>query len=460
MEYLIQAGQLLLSLSILIVLHEMGHFFPARWFGIKVEKFYLFFDPWFSLFKVKKGDTEYGIGWLPLGGYVKISGMIDESMDKEQMAQPPQPWEFRAKPAWQRLIVMVGGVTVNIIVGFFIYIMVLWVYGKDYLPTENITYGIYVNESSALGENLLQHGDRILTVGGIKPKTLEEANGLILIDGYRDLEVERNGKKISITLPEDIEQNVLNKGQRMIFDPRVPFVIDSILPDKNAEKSGLKKGDSIVGIEAHRSVPFYMNKFKDAAYFQPYFIESSFYQDIAPEILASANNEIKLHIIRKDNLEIIPVKVDEKGIIGIGNKKLDKIFKIDHESYGFFESIPAGISSGWNTLTGYVKSLSLLFTPAGAKSIGGFGSIGSLFSKKWDWYVFWTRTALISIILAFMNILPIPALDGGHVMFLLYEMITGRAPGQRFMEIAQIVGMVFLLSLLLYANANDIFKAF
>ncbi len=458
MEYLIQAGQLLLSLSILIVLHEMGHFFPARWFGIKVEKFYLFFDPWFSLFKVKKGETEYGIGWLPLGGYVKISGMIDESMDKEQMAKPPQPWEFRSKPAWQRLIVMVGGVTVNIIVGFLIYIMVLWVWGRDYLPNENITYGIYVNESSALGENLLQHGDKIITVGGIKPKTLEEANGLILIDGYRDLEVNRNGKILKVTLPADVEQNVITKGQRMIFDPRVPFVIDTLLEGKNAEKSGLKKGDSIIGIEAHRKAPFYSNN-KDHVYYQPYLIESPFYQDIAPNILASAHNKIKLHVIRKDELKVIPVEVDKNGVIGVGNKNPMKTFKVEHESYTFLESVPAGLASGWGTLSGYVKSLSLLFTPAGAKSIGGFGAIGGLFSKKWDWYVFWTRTALISIILAFMNILPIPALDGGHVMFLLYEMISGRAPNEKFMEKAQIVGMILLLSLLLYANGNDIIKA-
>lgn len=459
MEILIQASQLILSLSILIVLHELGHFLPARWFGIRVEKFYLFFDPWFSLFKVKKGDTEYGVGWLPLGGYVKISGMIDESMDKEQMNQPPQPWEFRSKPAWQRLIVMIGGVTVNIIVGFVIFIFMLWIWGKDFIPNENVTYGIYVNESTAMGNDGLQHGDKIISVGGIKPKTLEEANAIILIDGVRELEVNRDGAIIKIKLPSDIEQNVLNKGQKMIFDPRVPFVIDSILADQPAEKAGLKKGDSIVGITAQRTVPFYCLS-PNEKYYAPYTVESSFFQDISPAIKASAGNTIDLHIIRKNELKSIAVHVDEKGLIGVGNKGLDKVFKIEHESFGFFESVPAGLSSGWATLSGYVKSLGLLFTPAGAKSIGGFGSIGGLFSKEWDWHSFWSRTAFISIILAFMNILPIPALDGGHVMFLLYEMITGRAPGQRFMEIAQIVGMVLLLSLLLYANANDIFKAF
>lgn len=460
MEILIQAGQLILSLSILIVLHELGHFLPARWFGIKVEKFYLFFDPWFSLFKVKKGDTEYGIGWLPLGGYVKISGMIDESMDKEQLSQPPQPWEFRSKPAWQRLIVMIGGVTVNIFVGFFIYMMILWIWGKDYLPTQNATYGIYVHEQSAMGENGLRHGDKIITVGGKTPKTIEEANGIILIEGVREMEVERDGKKITVSLPDDIEQTILNKGDRLIFEARAPFVIDSVLEGKNAEKAGLKKGDSIIGIEAKRELPWYGNKYKDHAFFQPYLIESPYYQDLTYGIRNSSGNKIKLQLVRKDEIKEITVLVDENGLIGVGNKLPNKIFKYQHEDFGFFASIPAGFSYGWQTLSSYVKSLSLLFTPAGAKNIGGFGSIGGLFAKEWDWLTFWSRTAFISIILAFMNILPIPALDGGHVMFLLYEMITGRAPGQRFMEIAQIIGMVFLLGLLLYANGNDIFKLF
>ncbi len=456
MEILIQAGQLILSLSILIVLHELGHFLPARWFGIKVEKFYLFFDPWFSLFKVKKGDTEYGIGWLPLGGYVKISGMIDESMDKEQLNQPPQPWEFRSKPAWQRLIVMIGGVTVNIILGFLIYIMILWVWGKDYIPIENAKYGIYVNEQSAMGEDGLQHGDKIISVGGQKPKTLEEANSIILIDGIRELEIERNGKKMTVSLPDDIEQTILNKGDRMIFEIRVPFVIDSVLEGKNAEEAGLKKGDSLVGVEGMPNVGLYENeseKRDSLIAMNPYF------QDIVEVLKRCKDSKVTFLVMRNDELKRIKVEVDENGQVGVGNKDLKKLFEVKHESYGFFASIPAGISSGWGTLSSYVKSLGLLFTPAGAKNIGGFGSIGGLFSKEWDWLRFWSMTAFISIILAFMNILPIPALDGGHVMFLLYEMITGRAPGQRFMEIAQVIGMVFLLGLLLYANGNDIFKA-
>jgi len=456
MEILIQAGQLILSLSLLIVLHELGHFLPARWFGIKVEKFYLFFDPWFSLFKVKKGDTEYGIGWLPLGGYVKISGMIDESMDKEQLNQPPQPWEFRSKPAWQRLIVMIGGVTVNIIVGFLIFIMILWIWGKDFIPTENAKYGIYVNEQTAMGEDGLQHGDKIISVGGQKPKTLEEANSIILIDGVRELEIERNGKKMTVSLPEDIEQTILNKGDRMIFEIRVPFVIDSVLEGKNAEKAGLKKGDSLVGIEALPKLAFYEPKENQDSVI----LNSPYFQDIVQVLKNSSGTKVTLLVMRKDELKRIKVEVDENGQVGIGNKDLKKLFEVKHESYGFFASIPAGMSHGWNTLSGYVKSLGLLFTPAGAKNIGGFGSIGGLFSKEWDWLTFWSRTAFISIILAFMNILPIPALDGGHVMFLLYEMITGRAPGQRFMEIAQVIGMIFLLGLLLYANGNDIVKLF
>jgi regulator of sigma E protease len=456
MEILIQAGQLILSLSILIVLHELGHFLPARWFGIKVEKFYLFFDPWFSLFKVKKGDTEYGIGWLPLGGYVKISGMIDESMDKEQLNQPPQPWEFRSKPAWQRLIVMIGGVTVNIILGFLIYIMILWVWGKDYIPIENAKYGIYVNEQSAMGEDGLQHGDKIISVGGQKPKTLEEANSIILIDGIRELEIERDGKTMNVSLPDDIEQTILNKGDRMIFEIRVPFVIDSILEGKNAEEAGLKKGDSLVGVAGMPNVGLYENESEKR---DSLMVTSPYFQDIVEVLKRCKDSKVTFLVMRNDELKRIKVEVDENGQVGVGNKDLKKLFEVKHESYGFFASIPAGISSGWGTLSSYVKSLGLLFTPAGAKNIGGFGSIGGLFSKEWDWLRFWSMTAFISIILAFMNILPIPALDGGHVMFLLYEMITGRAPGQRFMEIAQVIGMVFLLGLLLYANGNDIFKA-
>lgn len=452
MEILIQAGQLILSLSILIILHELGHFLPARWFGIRVEKFYLFFDPWFSLFKTKKGDTEYGIGWLPLGGYVKISGMIDESMDKDQMKQPAQPWEFRSKPAWQRLIVMIGGVTVNIIVGFFIYILILWIWGKDFIPTENAAYGIYVNESSAMGENGLQHGDKIITVGGVKPKTIEEANTIILIDGAREMEVERNGKKIDVSLPEDIEQTVLEKGDKLIFELRVPFIVDSVEDGKNADKAGLKKGDELIALKGMGEIWFDV---KDSLT-----INSPYYQDLYPSFQKCAGSKVVLTVKRNKELKNIPVDINDEGKIGVVVRHPMKIFDTVHVSYGFFSSIPAGISGGWATLTGYVKSLSLLFTPAGAKNIGGFGSIGGLFSKQWDWLTFWSRTAFISIILAFMNILPIPALDGGHVMFLLYEMITGRAPGQRFMEIAQIIGMVFLLGLLLYANGNDIVKLF
>lgn len=457
MEILIQAGQLILSLSILIVLHELGHFLPARWFGIKVEKFYLFFDPWFSLFKVKKGDTEYGIGWLPLGGYVKISGMIDESMDKEQLKQPAQPWEFRSKPAWQRLIVMIGGVTVNIIVGFFIFIMILWIWGKDYIKTENATHGIYVNEYAAMGENGLRHGDKIITVGGEKPKTIEEANAMILIDGSRELEVERDGNKIAVELPSDIEQTILDKGDRLVFEIRVPFIVDSVEDGKNADKAGLKKDDQLLSLRGIKT-PLWFEPKKNSP--DSININSPYYQDIFPALQKCAGGKIILTVMRGDVEKEIKVDVNDEGKIGVVVRHPIKIFEKTHEEYGFFSSIPAGISSGWATLSGYVKSLSLLFTPAGAKNIGGFGSIGGLFSKQWDWLTFWSRTAFISIILAFMNILPIPALDGGHVMFLLYEMITGRAPGQRFMEIAQIIGMVFLLGLLLYANGNDIVKLF
>ncbi len=437
MDIWIKAGQLLLSLSILVVLHELGHFIPAKLFKTRVEKFYLFFNPWFSLFRYKKGDTEYGIGWLPLGGYVKIAGMVDESMDKEQMKKPPEPYEFRAKPAWQRLIIMLGGVTVNLILGIVIYMMILFVYGKEQLPNENVRFGVHPDP--VLVEEGFQSGDKIVSINGQEPRYFSEIDKRILVEGARQVTVERNGTSRTLELSPDLDQDLLKHNVKNLFTPRIPFVIDTILPGKPAAASRLTKGDSIVGVNG---------------------VHSSFARDLIDEIQSNKGEKVQVHVVRNGEEKTVEVQVGEDGMIGIGPKPPSRYLKSEKVHYGFFESIPAGIDHGINTLTGYVGSLSLVFTKEGAKQVGGFGTIGSLFPDTWDWQRFWNMTALLSIILAFMNILPIPALDGGHVLFLLYEIVSGRPPGQKFMEVAQMAGMVILLALLLYANGMDVFRFF
>jgi regulator of sigma E protease len=438
MEFWIKAAQLILSLSILIVLHELGHFIPAKLFKTRVEKFYLFFNPWFSLFKVKKGETEYGLGWLPLGGYVKISGMVDESMDKEQMSKPPEPWEFRSKPAWQRLIIMIGGVTVNVILGFFIYIMIIWSCGKDTLPLKNVKYGIGCD--SVLTKYGLQTGDKLLTVDGEVPGDLMAVNKMIFLQGMRKLKVNRNGENKTIVLPDDIDYQMVSAGVKTsAIWPRVPTKIDSVIPKSPAAAAGLMKGDSVSKVDG---------------------IDAGMYDLFTKYMVNKQNKSLALEIVRNGETKTINVKADNDGKIGFLNVGYGDVFVIDHKDYGFFEAIPAGFSLGGQTLRNYVTSLKFLFTKEGAKQIGGFGSIGGLFSPTWDWYSFWMLTAFLSMVLAFMNILPIPALDGGHVIFLLWEMITGRAASQKVLEYAQMVGMFLLLGLLLYANGNDILKLF
>lgn len=437
MEILIKASQLILSLSILVVLHELGHFIPAKLFKTRVEKFYLFFDPWFSLFKVKKGETEYGVGWLPLGGYVKISGMIDESMDKDQMKKDPEPWEFRAKPAWQRLIIMIGGVTVNILLGMAIYAMVLFVWGEQKLPVANVEQGFHYDE--LLHEVGFEDGDIIVAAGDEPIVYYGELNKKLLLGGSNQVTVLRNGIQATIDLPEDFSETLVASNKKQFAVPRVPFIIADMVPGMPAEQAGLQVNDKIVMVD---SLPL-----KYAA-------------EIINYIGTHAGETILVGVDREGKYTQVPVAVNEDGLIGINNQSINKLLEIEKKQYGFIEAIPAGINSGINTLSGYVASLKLVFTPAGASQIGGFGTIGSLFSPTWDWQSFWQLTALISIILAFMNILPIPALDGGHVMFLLYEMITGRAPHQKVLEYAQMVGMILLLALLIFANGNDIFKLF
>ena len=440
MEILIKGAQLILSLSILVTLHELGHYLPARWFKTRVEKFYLFFDPWFALFKKKIGDTEYGIGWLPLGGYVKISGMVDESMDKQQMARPAEPWEFRSKPAWQRLIIMVGGVTVNLLLGMAIYIGILWAWGKEYIPLAEAKYGLHPSE--VMLAQGFQEGDRITAIDGAAPRSVEDLNKeltkAILEKDAATLSVQRGGETLEIALRPGIDDELTKGGKKAHFMPRVPFVADSIVAGGTAAKSTLAKGDSIVAVNGRSTA--YFGDFVDA--------------------MADNKGEwVLIDAVRNGARSSHLVHVDGNGRVGIGNRKGSAWFNLGKEEYSFLQSIPAGIANGWETLGMYVSSLKLLFSPSGAGQIGGFGAIGGLFSPTWDWQVFWNMTAFLSIILAFMNILPIPALDGGHVVFLLYEIITRRAPNQRVLEIAQMVGMVLLFGLILFANGNDIFKA-
>ncbi len=440
--YLIMAGQLMLSLSILIVLHEMGHFIPARLFSTRVEKFYLFFDPWFSLFKYKKGETEYGIGWLPLGGYVKISGMVDESFDREQMQEEPQPWEFRSKPAWQRLIIMLGGVTVNFLLGFFIYSMVLWVWGEEYLPSKNVKYGIHAD---SLGMELgLQSGDNILAVG---EKPYEKFNDRlivreIIINDANSITVERDGKEVVLPVDEKfvgILASHKNKDKGL-FVARVPFVAAKLIKGDPADEAGIQKEDKVI---AFNDIP------------TPYF--SDFY-NLAK---SNKNKEVKVRVLREDTDTLsYSMTTTPHGTVGIYPYGATYFFDTERQDYTLLEALPAGTKKGWSFLTDQFKAFGQIFKGRikASESLGGFGSIGKMFGGVWDWERFWTMTAVLSLILAFMNLLPIPALDGGHVMFLLYEVVTGRKPSDKFMEYATMVGFVIVISLVIYANGLDIFR--
>ena len=436
MDIWVKTGQLLLSLSIIVVLHEMGHFLPAKYFKTRVEKFYLFFNPWFSLWKKKIGETEYGLGWLPLGGYVKISGMVDESMDKEQMAKAAEPWEFRAKPAWQRLIIITGGVIVNLLLGMFIYAMIMYTWGTEKLPVENAKYG-YEVDSVLVGFGF-QNGDIPLRFGDESPRYFSDLAKTLLLSDSREVEVLRDQKATVFEMPEDWRDQLLEKN-RTLFSPLIPFYADTILPDGTAANSELRKGDLILAINGIPSM--YFNTFKK-------------------EIQNFKEQEILLSVLRENDTLSFPVMVSAEATIGVGPGNVLDQFNLETQRYTLMQAIPAGIKHGTNTLVGYVTSLKLLFTKSGAKQMGGFGTIGSLFSSTWDWQSFWNMTALISIILAFMNILPIPALDGGHAVFIIYEMITGRLPNQKVLEYAQMVGMILLLGLVLFANLNDIYKFF
>ncbi|MGM0377018.1 MAG: RIP metalloprotease RseP [Bacteroidota bacterium] len=435
MEFLIKALQLILSLSILVILHEFGHFLFARIFKTRVEKFYLFFNPGFSLFKFKKGETEYGLGWLPLGGYVKISGMMDESMDKEQMKQPPQPHEFRAKPAWQRLLIMIGGVLVNFLLAMFIFWMILFKWGESYIPVEGASYGLAFHP---IGHEIgLQDGDKVLAVDTFEVETTSDISKHVLLENPKKLTVQRGDSIFDLSLPDELGKRLMSENVQGFARYRVPFVVDSVLPGMPAEKAGLQKGDSLVGVGGK---------------------DTPFFHSFVDELLTHTGDTTTVSLYRDGEKMSLSVAVNKSGKIGIGNRDPGRYLDIKRHKYGFFEAFPAGIKKGVNFLVGYVKQLKLIFTKEGARQVGGFGTIGGLFPASWNWQSFWHTTGLLSIILAFMNILPIPALDGGHVMFLMYEIVTGRKPNEKFLEHAQLIGMILLLGLLLYANGNDIYR--
>ncbi|MBG6110970.1 regulator of sigma E protease [Flavobacterium sp. CG_9.10] len=443
MDIFIKLSQFLLSLSLLIILHELGHFIPAKLFKTRVEKFYLFFDVKYSLLKKKIGETEYGIGWLPLGGYVKISGMIDESMDKEQMALPPQPWEFRSKPAWQRLIIMLGGVTVNFILAFIIYIGMAFAYGDTYIANADLKDGLLI-ENKAMQNAGFMTGDKILAVDGEKIAKFDNEINAKIVMGKQIL-IERNGTQQEIKMPADIIDQLSKFEKGPIVSIRIPFVIGAVAAE--SKNTMLQPKDIFISLNG----------------------EKTKYLDEAKVVLEKNKNKtIPATIIRNQKEERINVVVSKEGTLGVqlgglGMDSLEKLgyYKVSKQEFGFLESFPVGITKGKNQLIGYGKQLKMIFSPStGAyKQVGGFKAIFDIFPSNWSWEQFWTITAILSIMLGVMNLLPIPALDGGHVMFLLYEIVSGKKPSDKFLENAQMVGFVLLITLLLFANGNDIYKA-
>ena len=440
----LQAGQLILSLSILVIIHELGHYLTAKWFKCRVEKFYLFFDPWFSLLKKQVGETEYGIGWMPLGGYVKIAGMIDESMDKEQMKKPAEPWEFRSKPAWQRLIIMVAGVTMNILLAFFIYSMILLVWGERKVPVSSMKYGLAFRDSLMFDLGF-KNGDKILAVNN---QPVEDYTDIVkkLILG-NEVSIERDGKLETVTLPVDlIGKLVEKKRSRMpLLEPRIPVIVDEVADSSNAYKAGLKSGDQIIAVNSASAI---------------------FFDELKNVLENSKEQTVQVNVLRGKDTLSLPTAVTKDGTIGFypvsAISDLDSmgILKLHITKYSVLQAFPAGVKMAGEQLQFYIDQFKKILSPeTGAyKGVGGFKAMGSIFPDSgWDWETFWRITAFFSIVLAFMNLLPIPALDGGHVMFTLYEMVSGRKPSDKFLEYAQIVGMVILFGLLIYANGNDWF---
>ncbi len=445
MEFVIKISQFLLSLSLLIVLHELGHFIPAKIFKTRVEKFYLFFDVKFSLFKKKIGDTVYGIGWLPLGGYVKIAGMIDESMDTEQMAKEPQPWEFRSKPAWQRLIIMLGGVTVNFVLAILIYIGMSFYYGDVFLPNENIKDGLLIESTVANKAGLLT-GDHIISVDGDKIEKFSQISEKVLFG--KEITIERNGVESVVTLPEDFLSQLIDSKEKRFINLREPFIIVQV-PDTSFNKnSGLLKGDIIVALNDIKTK--YTDEVKKG-------LETFKGQNVTATVLRE-KKEVTLPLSISDDARLSLVYAS-----GSTSKTLEALgyYTYETKKYGFFESFPVGLKKAKDKMASYWDQLGAIFSPStGAyKGVGGFKAIYDIFPSFWSWQVFWSITAFLSIMLGVLNLLPIPALDGGHVMFLLYEMISGKAPSEKFLERAQMVGFFLLIALVLFANGNDIYKA-
>ena len=473
---MIQALQLILALSFLVLIHELGHFTFAKIFKVGVEKFYLFFNPWFSIVRIKKFDgkwhvkffaknedeewskhpetTEWGLGWLPLGGYCAIAGMVDETHKTEDLASEPQPYEFRSKPAWQRMLIILGGILVNFIGAIVIFIMLLWQWGQDTLPLRNVTDGLYYSE--IMQAEGFEQQDKILSINGEEPEVLQDVVQAIIIEGKRDVVVLRGSDTISLTMSEDLGtrylalQNEFDKAERekhradrsyqkkhyVLISEWIPCVVDTVLPDNAAFYAGLQKGDSLVAVAG---------------------VPTPSYMQMTQELQRHPCDSITIDYYRNGELQTARVFLGDQCKLGIA-AKID--FDFEHTSYNFFQAIPAGIKYGWNILAMYVKQFRLVFTKEGAQSLGGFGAIGSLFPASWSWYAFWHMTAFLSVILAFMNFLPIPALDGGYILFLLVEMITRRKPSDKFLEKANEIGFWVLLALLIFANGNDILKLF
>ncbi len=441
----IKAAQFVLSFSILVVLHEMGHFFPARWFKCRVEKFYLFFNPWFSIWKKKIGETEYGIGWVPFGGFVKISGMIDESMDKEQMKLPAEPWEFRSKPAWQRLIIMIGGVVVNILLAIVIFIGITWVWGEENLPIKNLKYGVYTDSlARTIG---IKDGDNIVGIDGKKIDNFGTLEADIVLSDAKKLQILRNGQDTDLTIPEGFSKKIIkNKKMSALIFPRCPAVVDSVTPAAKFSEGSLQKGDRLIAIN---QIPFeYLNEFVKLK--KPYM-----------------DSMVSLSAIRGQDTMHVKMLLNSKALtdskaVSFSFVSAPSLLGTEVKEFTLLQSVPIGFKRCWQTLDRYVTSLKQLFTGkvAASDSLGSVISIGNTFPGVWDWEKFWTLTGIFSIVLAFMNILPIPALDGGHALFTIYEMITGRKPGDKFMEYAQMAGMVLLLGLMAYALGLDFWRLF
>lgn len=435
MDIFIRTLGLVASISVLVFIHELGHFLFAKLFGIRVDKFYLFFDYKFSLIKFKKWGTEFGIGWIPFGGYCKIAGMIDESMDKEQMKQEPQEWEFRSKPAWQRFFVIVGGVLFNMILAMVVYSMIAWTQGETTLPVKNMKYGMVYNE--IFHEIGFQDGDKIVSLDGVAVSTSGKLLNDVLINTPKQITIERNGTQKTIEIPSDISQTILKRKAKNLFTTYIPSIVGEVTEGSEAEKAGLQSGDKFITVEGQ---------------------DAGELTKLITILKANPEKQVELKIIRAKDTLVKFAQVTKAGTIGFAFRHPAKIFEYETVEYGFLASIPAGYNKAVDKLTSYISQFKLVFTKEGAKQVGGFGTIAKLFPTTWNWLLFWEMTAFLSVMLAFMNILPIPALDGGYIIFILYEMITGKAPSDKFMEKVVPVGFFLLIGLLLYANINDILR--